>query len=109
MANDDGKEVDGADVPLAVLRTYATSFEAELARMVLEAHDIPAFAQGDDAGGMEPALGYLHGVRLYVRWSDAIAAGAVLDAEPADEGVDDDSDDESDDDDTRDAAAGRGS
>lgn len=79
---DDEQDMEGGPMSLVVLRTFATSFEADLARMVLEAHDIPALAQGDDAGGMQPALGYSHGVRLYVRWSDAIAAGAVLDASP---------------------------
>jgi len=67
------------DDSIVVLRTFANELEAEIARVVLDAHDIPAFVLRDDAGGMYPSLTFVHGVRLLVRRDDAEEALAVLD------------------------------
>jgi len=64
---------------LIVIRTFADGISAAIARAALEAHDIPAFALGDDAGGLHPALTFAHGIRLYVRHVDAVRALHVLD------------------------------
>jgi hypothetical protein len=90
-ADDEAGAAEEAGARLVLLRTFPSALDAEVARMFLEAQGIPALVQGDDAGGMQPSLGWSHGVRLHVRWSDAIAAGAVLDA---DRSLDDDDDDE---------------
>lgn len=64
---------------LIVIRTFADGISAAIARAALEAHDIPAFTLGDDAGGLHPALTFAHGIRLYVRHADAVRALHVLD------------------------------
>jgi hypothetical protein len=61
-----------------VITTYANEFEALVAQAVLEAHDIPSMLLRDDAGGMQVALSYLHGVRLAVRHVDAVRALYLL-------------------------------
>jgi hypothetical protein len=66
-----------------VIRTYPNDFAAQLAQIVLEAHDIPSMLQRDDAGGMEPMLAFLRGVRLMVRHEDAVNALRCLDEEAA--------------------------
>lgn len=63
----------------AVIRTYPSELEARIAQTVLDSAGIPAALLRDDAGGMQPALGYLHGVRLLVRHEDAVRAIRVLD------------------------------
>jgi hypothetical protein len=62
---------------LVVIRTYLNRIEAELARSVLEASDIDAAVQADDAGGERPGL-WMGGVRLLVRMEDAERADQVL-------------------------------
>ncbi|HEX6967020.1 MAG TPA: DUF2007 domain-containing protein [Gemmatimonadaceae bacterium] len=64
---------------IVVLRTFASEVEAEIARAVLEAHDIPALVLHNDAGGMYPSLTFVHGVRLMVRREDARVARMLLD------------------------------
>ena len=66
------------DTPV-VIRHYGESFTAHAARALLEAHGIPALVLGDDAGGMQPALTYVRGIRLAVRHDDAVRALALLD------------------------------
>jgi hypothetical protein len=66
-----------------VIRTYPNEFAAQVAQIVLEAHDIPSMLLRDDAGGMEPMLAFLRGVRLMVRHEDAVNALRCLDAEAA--------------------------
>ena len=66
-----------------VIRTYPNEFAAQLAQIVLEAHDIPSMLLRDDAGGMEPMLAFLRGVRLAVRHEDAMRALRCLDDEAA--------------------------
>ncbi|HEX5435551.1 MAG TPA: hypothetical protein VFW98_00215 [Gemmatimonadaceae bacterium] len=65
---------------IVILRTYANEYEADLARAILEAHEIPALVLRDDAGGMYPSLTFIHGVRLAVRREDARDALELLDA-----------------------------
>ncbi len=52
---------------LVVIRRYASDFEAQLARTILEANGIAALVLHDDAGGMLPSLSFVEGVRLAVR------------------------------------------
>ncbi len=68
-----------------VIRRYPTEVEAQLAQAVLDAHGIPSMLLRDDAGGMQPMLTALAGVRLLVRHDDAVAALRILDAELPDE------------------------
>jgi hypothetical protein len=65
------------DSPLVVIRTFANRNDAELARSALEASDIEAAVQADDAGGERPSL-WMTGVRLVVRVEDAERAAGVL-------------------------------
>ena len=67
-----------------VIATYANEFEALVAQAVLDAHEIPSMLLRDDAGGMQVALSYLHGVRLAVRHADAVRALYLLDTETDD-------------------------
>ena len=67
-----------SDAPV-VIRQFGDALSAHLARALLEAHDIPAVVLGDDAGGMQPSLTWVHGVRLAVRHEDAVRALALLD------------------------------
>ena len=75
-----------SDAPV-VIRTYPNEIAARVAQAVLEAHEIPSILLRDDAGGMQPTLQFLHGVRLAVRHRDAVSALRCLDAEGADEPV----------------------
>lgn len=68
---------------LVVIRTFPSHAGALVARAVLEAHGIPCVLSGDDAGGMIPALAFLHGVRLAVRADHASDALRVLEGPPA--------------------------
>jgi hypothetical protein len=61
-----------------VIASYANEFEAHVAQAVLRAHDIPSMLVRDDAGGMQLALGWVHGVRLAVRHADAVRALYLL-------------------------------
>jgi len=64
---------------LICIRKYNNRIEAEIARGLLEANNIPAVVAADDAGGMRPHL--LLGdaaVRLTVREEDAEKARQLL-------------------------------
>ncbi len=65
------------DEPI-VIRTYTRAMDAEVARAILEAHDIPSAILRDDAGGMLPAMQMLWPVRLVVRSEDEEEARRVL-------------------------------
>ena len=73
-----------SDAPV-VIREFGDALTAHAARAFLEAHHIPALVLGDDAGGMQPALTYVRGVRLAVRHDDAVRALALLDRPAADQ------------------------
>ena len=64
-----------------VIRNYPSEVEAQLAQAVLEVHGIPSMLLRDDAGGMQPTLTALSGVRLLVRHDDAVEALKILEAE----------------------------
>ena len=64
-----------------VIASYANEMEALVAQAVLRAHDIPSMLLRDDAGGMQLALGWVHGVRLAVRHADAVRALYLLEHE----------------------------
>ena len=76
-----------SDAPV-IVRQFPDSLSAHAARVMLEANGIDCILIGDDAGGMQPALGYIRGVRLAVREGDARRAIELLDS-PAPEGDDD--------------------
>jgi len=63
---------------LHVLCNFATEFEADMARALLEEDDIPVMVQGDNAGGMNPSLTFAGGVRLLVFAKDIPRAREVL-------------------------------
>lgn len=65
----------------AVIRSYSTESEAQLASSVLEANGIPSVVLPDTAGGMMPNLAVLFPVRLAVRAEDAEIAVEILDTE----------------------------
>ena len=71
--------------PMVVIRSYASEFEAHLARAELEAADIRVQLLSDGLGGVHPHLQFARGIRLAVPESEAEAALELL--EPlADEG-----------------------
>ena len=61
-----------------VLKTYSSRPEAELARSRLSAEGIASVIQADDAGGMQPALLMLGGVKLLVTTTDRYRAEQIL-------------------------------
>jgi hypothetical protein len=74
------------DAKLMVVGTYSTRSEADLAHGALEAADIEAVLSADDAGGLQPALGFGSGIRLLVRAEDLERATSILTCEPDDSG-----------------------
>ena len=68
------------DATLAVVGTYLTAVDADLARTVLEAEGIECMIRSDDCGGQYPRL---HRVDLLVRSEDATRAVRVLEESPA--------------------------
>jgi hypothetical protein len=63
---------------LVVVRTYTYRHEAEVGRSMLEGHKLDAVISGDDAGGVQPALGAANGVRLLVKRRDEHKARQLL-------------------------------
>lgn len=61
------------------VKSYYFRVDAELAKAVLEANDIPAMISADDASGLQPWIS--QGVRVLVNAEDAPLAGRLL-AEP---------------------------
>lgn len=64
---------------LHVLCSFATDFEADMARALLEQAGVPAIIQSDSAGGMNPTLTFAKGVRLLVLAKDLSTAREILD------------------------------
>lgn len=62
---------------LVVVRTYLNHFEADLARMALDAAGIENMVRSDDCGGMRPHL-WMGGVEILVAAEDAEEAAEVL-------------------------------
>ncbi len=68
--------------PVEIAR-FATAFEAEAARALLEDNGIDALVLEDDAGGALPPLGMATGgARLLVRPEDVTAASDLLSQPP---------------------------
>ena len=62
----------------AVLATYTSRRDAEMARDCLVEADIQSFVKTDDAGGMHPQLQRPHGVKLVVMSGTAQQARSIL-------------------------------
>jgi hypothetical protein len=60
-----------------VFRTFLNHFDADLAKMVLDAAGIASFIRSDDCGGMRPHF-WMGGVELLVHIDDAPRAEEVL-------------------------------
>jgi len=63
---------------VVVLRVFNNEIEAGMAQQVLQEGGITAFVFKDDAGGMEPQLQRINGVRLVVSRFDARRAHKLL-------------------------------
>lgn len=62
---------------IVVFRTFLNHFDADIARMALEAAGIESFIRSDDCGGMRPHF-WVAGVELLVRADDVQRAEEVL-------------------------------
>ena len=60
-----------------VFRTYLNHFDADLARMALEAAGIQCFIRSDDCGGMRPHL-WMAGIEVLLHRDDVQRADEVL-------------------------------
>jgi hypothetical protein len=67
---------------LSVIRTYFDSMSADLAQAILRAEGIESILLGDGAGGWQPTLSFVNGIRLCVPDSMAEEAIAILDLPP---------------------------
>jgi hypothetical protein len=65
------------DPDIIVFRTFLNHFEADVAKMALEAAGIECFVRSDDCGGMRPHF-WMAGVELLVHHEDADRAEEVL-------------------------------
>jgi hypothetical protein len=75
----DPKALRPHDIKLAVVQSFGSQFEAELAKGVLEQAGIPAITQGDTAGRMREHLAWSGaGFKILVREDDAARARDVL-------------------------------
>ena len=73
---------DDHDAELIEVASFASSYAAEAARVLLEEVDIEAMVVADDAGGAIPSLGVgTGGARLLVRKEDSARALDLLGAE----------------------------
>ncbi len=65
---------------MVVVRTCSNEFEAEFARVELEAAGIPVYLLSDGLSGLHPHLQFARGIRVAVPESEAEAARELLDA-----------------------------
>jgi hypothetical protein len=65
------------DPDIIVFRTFLNHFDADVAKMALEAAGIECFIRSDDCGGMRPHF-WMAGVELLVHSEDARRAEEVL-------------------------------
>ena len=63
---------------LVVVRAFANMFDAEVAKSALDAANLDAMIQADDAGGVQPGMWAGNGVDLLVRAEDAERAKEIL-------------------------------
>jgi hypothetical protein len=68
---------------LVPVRSFDSRIDAEMARELLQQQGIPSFLSADDAGGVDPALQLISGVKLVVREQDLKKASQTLDADYA--------------------------
>ncbi len=57
-------------LPLVAVETYHSRHEAQLAKSFLDANDVDAVVETDDAGVAVPGLAFTRGVRLLVKEED---------------------------------------
>ncbi|MBP8273908.1 MAG: DUF2007 domain-containing protein [Acidobacteria bacterium] len=67
---------------MAIVRTFNSEIEAEMAMSALEAAGIESVMRRDDCGGVQPAMGLTGGVQVVVADEEMEAATEVLDAPP---------------------------
>jgi hypothetical protein len=64
---------------LAVVHTFATRTEADLAKSALDAAGIEGLVRSDDVAGLRPHMTFVNGAQLLVRVEDLDMARDVLD------------------------------
>lgn len=69
---------------MAIVRTFNSEIEAEMAMSALEAAGIESAMTRDDCGGVQPAMGLTAGVQVIVDDDQLEAATEVLDAPAVD-------------------------
>jgi hypothetical protein len=69
---------EAAPPDLVTIRTFASEFEAQIAKSALEAFGVPCMISHDDCGGQRPHLTLTGGIQLMVRSVDAERAEEVL-------------------------------
>lgn len=55
---------------MKLVQTFSTRPEASMLAAILDEHAIQYLMQSDDLGGLNPALSYMNGIRLYVSDED---------------------------------------
>jgi hypothetical protein len=65
------------DRDIVVFRTFLNHFDADVAKMALEAAGVESFIRSDDCGGMRPHF-WMAGVEFLVRADDVERADEVL-------------------------------
>ena len=73
---------EAAQPDLVTIRTFASEFEAQIAKSALEAFGIQCLTSRDDCGGQRPHLTLTGGIQLVVRSADAERAEEVLTSKP---------------------------
>lgn len=79
------RDTDAMSVESVIVARYAFRHEAETAQGFLENANVPCVVFVDDAGGAEPQLAYINGVRVVVpaafadRARDVLRASGMLD------------------------------
>ncbi|MBV9676159.1 MAG: DUF2007 domain-containing protein [Acidobacteriaceae bacterium] len=76
---------DAAQTDLVTIRTFASEWEASVAKSALEAFGINCMISRDDCGGQRPHLAMTGGVQLVVRSADAERAEEVLTSQAEEE------------------------
>ena len=61
-----------------MIAEYSSELEAEMAKAQLEAEGISSWILKDDAGGMQPQLQYVEGVKLFVDEKNVEEALGIL-------------------------------
>jgi hypothetical protein len=72
-----GESTEGKAAP-ALLRTFNSRHEADFIASVLSSEGIRAVVFSDDCGAVDPALGFVRGVEVYVAEEDLERARQIL-------------------------------